>query len=110
MKKLLLTICTFLCLLFNAQLDTDHWFAPMASKSGQGIFRDIYIYPPMKPLPFSVQIYNSNALYTTVQVSKGNPAQVNIPNSFLITTNPSDLFSPNSMGVYLKGTKNSFQL
>jgi hypothetical protein len=23
----------------------------MASKSGQGIFRDIYIYPPMKPLP-----------------------------------------------------------
>lgn len=108
MKKLLLTICTFLCLLFNAQLDTDHWFAPMASKSGTGNLQGYLYLSTNETTPFSVQIYNSNALYTTVQVSKGNPAQVSIPNSFLITTNPSDLFSPNSMGVYLKGTKKFF--
>jgi gliding motility-associated-like protein len=108
MKKLLLTICTFLCLLFNAQLDTDHWFAPMASKAGTGNLQGFLYLSTNETTPFSVQIYNSNSLFTTVQVSKGNPAQVSIPNNFLITDNPSDLFSPNSMGVYLKGSKKFF--
>ncbi len=108
MKKLLLTICTFLCLLFNAQLDTDHWFAPMASKAGTANLQGFLYLSTDEATPFSVQIYNSNSLFTTVQVSKGNPAQVSIPNNFLITDNPSDLFTPNSMGVYLKGSKKFF--
>ena len=108
MKKLLLTICTFLCLLFNAQLDTDHWFAPMASRSGSlGLQGYIYL-STNETLPFSVQIYNNNSLYTTVQVSKGNPTQIAIPNNFLVTNNSSDLFTPNSMGIYLKGSKKFF--
>ncbi|WP_228458480.1 IgGFc-binding protein, partial [Chryseobacterium hagamense] len=108
MKKLLLTICTFLCLLFNAQLDTNHWFAPMASKAGTANLQGFLYLSTNETTPFSVQIYNSNSLFTTVQVSKGNPAQVSIPNNFLITDNPSDLFSPNPMGVYLKGSKKFF--
>ncbi len=108
MKKLLLTICTFLCLLCNAQLDTDHWFAPMASKAGTSNLQGFLYLSTDEVTPFSVQIYNSNSLFTTVQVSKGNPAQVSIPNNFLITDNPSNLFTPNSMGLYLKGTKKFF--
>ena len=108
MKKLLLTFCTFLCILFNAQLDTDHWFAPMASKSGIGGLEGYLYLSTNETTPFNVQIYNNNSIYTTVQVSKGNPAQVIIPNYFLITSNQSDLFTPNSMGVYLKGTKKFF--
>jgi len=108
MKKILLTICTFLCLLFNAQLDTDHWFAPMASKAGTiGLSGYLYL-STNETTPFSVQIFNNNTLFTTVQVSKGSPAQVTIPNNFLITTNQSLLFTPNSMGMYVKGTKKFF--
>lgn len=108
MKKILLTICTFLCLLFNAQLDTDHWFAPMASKAGTiGLNGYLYL-STNETTPFSVQIFNDNTLFTTVQVSKGSPAQVSIPNDFLIATNQSSLFTPNSMGMYVKGSKKFF--
>jgi len=108
MKKLLLTICTFLCLLFNAQLDTDHWFAPMSAKAGTTGLQGYLYLSTNETTPFSVQIYNNNTLFTTVQVSKGNPAQVNIPNYFLITDNPGDLFTPNAMGMYIKGPKKFF--
>ncbi len=108
MKKLLLAICTFLCLLCNAQLDTDHWFAPMSSKAGTNGLQGYLYLSTNETTPFSVQIYNNNTLYTTVQVSKGNPAQVSIPNYFLITDNPGDLFTPNAMGMYVKGSKKFF--
>ncbi|WP_374460700.1 T9SS type B sorting domain-containing protein [Chryseobacterium taeanense] len=108
MKKLLLTICTFLCLLANAQLDTDHWFAPMASKVGDNGLQGYLYLSTNETTPFNVQIFNNNTLYTTVQVSKGNPIQVTIPNYFLITTNQQDLFVQNTMGMYVKGSKKFF--
>lgn len=108
MKKLLLTICTFFCLLFNAQLDTDHWFAPMSSRVGNSALQGYLYLSTNETAPFSVQIFNDNTLYTTVQVSKGNPVEVAIPNSFLISTDQQDLFTPNSMGMYVKGSKKFF--
>lgn len=108
MKKLLLTICTFLCLLFNAQLDTDHWFAPMSAREVTGNPNGFLYLSTDETIPFSVQIYNNNVLYSTVQVSKGNPTQVSIPYNFMLATNQSSLFTPNSMGLYLKGTKKFF--
>jgi len=108
MKKILLTFCTFLCLFANAQLDTDHWFAPMSAKAGV-INLEGYLYlSTNETTPFSVQIFNNNTLYTTVQVSKGNPIQVPIPNDFLITPDQNQLFTPNSMGLYVKGSKKFF--
>ncbi len=108
MKKLLLTICAFFCLLCNAQLDTDHWFAPMASKVGDTSLEGYLYLSTNETTPFTVQIFNDNIIYTSVQLSKGNPAEIAIPNSFLITTNQQDLFTPNSMGMYVKGTKKFF--
>lgn len=108
MKKLLLTICTFLCLLFNAQLDTDHWFAPMASKAGINNLEGYLYLSTNETAPFSVQIFNNNTLYTTVQVSKGNPQQVLIPNYFMVADHQADLFTPNAMGMFVKGAKKFF--
>ncbi|MBW7675734.1 T9SS type B sorting domain-containing protein [Chryseobacterium chendengshani] len=108
MKKFLLSICTFLCLLVNAQLDTDHWFAPMAAKAGTNNLQSFLYLSTNETVPFSVQIYNNNTLYTTVQVSKGNPVQVNIPEYFLMAVNQADLFTPSSMGMYVKGPKKFF--
>lgn len=108
MKKFLLSICTFLCLLVNAQLDTDHWFAPMSARAGiDGLQSSLYL-STNETIPFAVQIYNNNTLYNTVQVSKGNPVQVNIPSNFLLATNPGDIMIPSSMGMYVKGSKKFF--
>ena len=108
MKKFLLVICTFFCLLFNAQLDTDHWFAPMAARSGMTNLQGYLYLSTNETTPFSVQIFNGNTLYNTVQVSKGNPVQVNIPNYFMIADQQGDLFTPNSMGMFVKGPKKFF--
>ncbi|KMQ67184.1 hypothetical protein ACM39_15545 [Chryseobacterium sp. FH2] len=108
MKKFLLTICTFLCLFANAQLDTEHWFAPMSAKAGiNGLEGYLYLSTD-ETTPFPVQIFNNNTLFTTVNVSKGNPAQVIIPNQFMITATQSQLFTQNNMGLNVKGTKKFF--
>jgi len=108
MKKYLLLICTFYCLLFNAQLDTEHWFAPMSAKAGTGGLEGYLYLSTNETIPFSVQIFNNNTLFTTVQVSKNNPTQVIIPNNFLIASSQSQLFTPNNMGLNVKGSKKFF--
>ena len=108
MKKFLLIVCTFFCIIANAQLDTEHWFAPMSASSLQGT-PECYLYlSTNETTPFSVQIYNNNTVYSTVQVSKGNPVQVTIPNNFMIASTLSNLFVQRTMGLYVKGTKKFF--
>ncbi|GEJ47081.1 hypothetical protein CRS_36890 [Chryseobacterium sp. ON_d1] len=58
--------------------------------------------------PFSVQVYNNNNVISTVQVSKGNPVQVTIPNNMMIASTPTSLFTSTSMGLYVKGIKKFF--
>lgn len=108
MKKFLLGIFTFLCLSVNAQLDTDHWFAPMVARAGTGNLQSFLYLSTNETTPFSVQIYNNNTVISTVQVSKNNPAEVAIPESYMFTSNNADLFTPNSMGLFVKGSKKFF--
>lgn len=108
MKKFLLIICAFWCLIVNAQMDTEHWFAPMSAKAGTNGLEGYLYLSTDEATPFAVQIYNDNTLYSTVQVSKNNPAQVIIPNSFLIASSQSQLFTPNNMGLNVKGSKKFF--
>lgn len=108
MKKYLLAFCTFFCLLVNAQLDTEHWFAPMAAKANVSQLQGFLYLSTDESTPFSVQVFNNNMLYTTVQVSKNNPISVSVPNNFLIATSQSQLFTANSMGLHVKGAKKFF--
>ncbi|NML68425.1 hypothetical protein HHL23_01210 [Chryseobacterium sp. RP-3-3] len=73
MKKFLLAICTFLCLFLNAQLDTEHWFAPMSESPLQGAPQCYLYLSTNETVPFSVQVSNNNTVFSNVQVSKGNP-------------------------------------
>ncbi|AYN01192.1 gliding motility-associated C-terminal domain-containing protein [Chryseobacterium sp. 3008163] len=108
MKKFLLSLCIFLSLLVNAQLDTEHWFAPMSASSLQGTAKGYLYLSTDQTTPFSVQVFNNNTLFTTVQVSKNNPVQLTIPNSFMISSALSNLFVSNSMGLNVKGSKKFF--
>lgn len=108
MKKILSIIFAIVCLSAHAQMDTEHWFAPMAARSGTAGLQSFLYLSTNETTPFPVQIYNNNTLYNTVQVSKGNPVQVSIPAYFLLATNQGDLFTPTSMGMYVKGSKKFF--
>ncbi|MCT2562305.1 T9SS type B sorting domain-containing protein [Chryseobacterium herbae] len=108
MKKFLLAICTFLCLILNAQLDTEHWFAPMSASSLQGAPQCYLYLSTNETVPFSVQVSNNNVVFSTVQVSKGNPVQLAVPSNYMIASTPNNLFTQNSMGLHAKGSKKFF--
>ncbi len=104
MKKLLY----ILFLLFThsfvySQFDTEHWFAPFADKTG-GQNAEQYLYlSTNKTAPFVVEIYNNNVLYKSISISKGNPGIVPIDRALMISSDASNLFTPNKMGLHLVG-------
>lgn len=118
MKKILLLL---LFLVFStkifAQLDREHWFAPMMDRSGQtNPYQSIYM-STNEVTPFRVDVYSNNVIIGSVMVSKNNPGKYSITDSgFNTTTNreriitklQSDLFKPVGKGIYLKGEKPFF--
>ena len=109
MKKLLLfwiSICSIF--LAKAQLDTDHWFAPMSASAGTSQLQSLLYLSTNETTPFQVQVYNNNNVYQTVTLSKGNPQVVQIPEQFMMVTNDAELFQVNSKGIYVKGAKKFF--
>ncbi|EJL72078.1 hypothetical protein [Chryseobacterium populi] len=70
MKKLLLSFCTFLCLLMNAQLDTDHWFAPMAARANTTGLEGYLNLSTDQMTSFPVEIYNNNTLFTAPRLQR----------------------------------------
>ncbi len=108
MKKFLLAFCSFFCLLVNAQLDTEHWFAPMSASNLQGTPKGYLYLSTNETTPFTVDIFNNNTLVTSVQLSKGSPVQQVISNDMMIASTASKLFKPVPMGLHVKGSKKFF--
>lgn len=108
MKKIITIILSFFWIFGYTQLDTDHWFAPMSASAGTSNLESNLYLSTNETTPFSVQIFNNNTLYTTVQISKGNPAQVNIPGNFMMAVSQSELFTPVAKGINVKGPKKFF--
>ena len=105
MKKIFTLLFSIIYLFGNAQLDTDHWFAPMSARAGISNLQSLLYLSTNEPTPFTVEIYNNNVLYTTTQISKGNPTSVAIPDNFMMALNDFELFTPSSKGMYVKGPK-----
>ena len=111
MKKLLLLIFSLIYFTSFAQLDREHWFAPMVDRVGNGSqYQSIYM-STNETTPFKVDIYSNNIVVGSVTISKNNPIKYSITNSDrgrIITTSQSALFKPVAMGFYLKGDKPFF--
>lgn len=103
MKKILSFL--FIFYIFSstfAQLDREHWFAPMADRSGApNPYQNLYL-STNRTTPFPVSIYNNNVLIGTVNISKNNPQKFNVLRDYIITTQQADLFTPTTKGLYLK--------
>jgi len=110
MKKilLLLILFTFSNNIF-AQLDTEHWFAPMFDgQSNSSAYQYLYL-STNETTPFTVYVYNNNTVVYQTVISKGSPQSINISNrDYIITTNTSDLHKVGTMGLYVKGERSFF--
>jgi gliding motility-associated-like protein len=91
-----------------AQLDTDHWFAPMIDRVNNGDEVQTIYFSTNITTPFPVTIYNNNIAIGTVTVSKGDPQKFSVPRKYIITLNQSDLFHATTMGLYTKGDQPYF--
>ena len=109
MKKFLAFIFfTFFIVKSFAQLDTEHWFAPMMDRVNNGSNVETLYFSTNATTPFLVTIYNNNIAIGTVKISKGTPQKFDVPRNFIITTANLDLFKPTSMGLYTKGDQPYF--
>ena len=103
MKKTL-SFLFILCIFTSvfAQLDREHWFAPMVDRSGApNPYQNLYL-STNRTTPFPVNIYNNNILIGTVTISKGNPQKFDVLRNYIITTQQTDLFTPITKGLYVK--------
>ncbi len=103
MKKILSLLFVFYFFTFTfAQLDREHWFAPMVDRTGNpNPYQKLYL-STNRTAPFPVSIYNNNILIATATISKGNPQKVDILRDYIITTQQTDLFTPTTKGIYVK--------
>ncbi|KMQ59276.1 gliding motility protein [Chryseobacterium angstadtii] len=103
MKKTLSFLFIFCIFTFTfAQLDREHWFAPMMDRSGSpNPYQKLYL-STNRTTPFPVNIYNNNVLIGTVNISKNSPQKFDVLRSYIITTDQADLFTPTTKGLYLK--------
>ncbi|MFP3594081.1 T9SS type B sorting domain-containing protein [Chryseobacterium sp. SIMBA_038] len=103
MKKILSFLFIFYIFTSTfAQLDREHWFAPMVDRTGNpNPYQNLYL-STNRTTSFPVSIYNNNVLIGTVNISKNNPQKFDVLRDYIITTQQTDLFTPTSKGLYLK--------
>lgn len=103
MKKILsFFLLIFIYSVSLAQLDREHWFAPMVDRTGNpNPYQTLYL-STSRTTPFPVTIYNNNTVIGTVIISKNNPQKFDVLRNYIITTVQSDLFTTSTKGLYLK--------
>jgi len=103
MKKILSFFLIFYIFSISfAQLDREHWFAPMVDRTGNpNPYQNLYL-STNRTTPFPVTIYNNNVVIGTVTISKNNPQKFDVLRNYIITTLQTDLFTTSTKGLYLK--------
>lgn len=108
MKKFCLFIFVIISSLISAQMDVEHWFAPMGSNypSSQN-FQAVYL-STSETTKFKVKIFSGNIEIGEVEISKGNPGRFEIPRDYIITEEPIDRMIKLNKGLHLTGEKKFF--
>lgn len=108
MRKILFFLFAFIYFNSYAQLDREHWFAPMFDgQSNSGDEQYLHL-STNDTTPFNVNVYNNNVVIAQKTISKGNPGVIYIPRSYIITTEYSDLLRVRTMGLYVKAERPCF--
>ena len=111
MKKFLLSIfLIIICNFIKAQLDTEHWFAPMYDgQSNSAPFQYLHLSTD-NPESFVVSVFSGNQLIDQVSIKKGSPQYISIPREYIIleTYESISLFTPINKGLHIKGDHRFF--
>ncbi len=109
MKKILLFLL-FLVFSINisAQLDREHWFAPMFDGQFNAGYEQFLHLSTNEITPFTVYIYSNNVLIAQKTISKGSPGVVDIPREYIITNDESEVNKVGNIGLYVKGDRPLF--
>ena len=108
MKKLLPFLFLFIYSAFSAQLDREHWFAPMFDgQSNTGPSQFLHL-STNETVPFNVNVYSNNVVVYQRTISKGSPAIISIARHYIITTSTSELHRVGTKGLYVKADKPCF--
>lgn len=92
-----------------AQLDREHWFAPMFDgQSNHADYEQVLHLSTNETTPFLVSIYNNNTLLKQVSISKGSPGIIDINRNDIIADSNQDLNVVGRRGLYIKGEKPFF--
>lgn len=92
-----------------AQMDTEHWFAPMGSNYPETRYANQALYLSTgATAPFNVDIYNNGIVIGSVSISRNNPGVFNIPRDYIITENDTEKMAVGTKGLYLKGSQKFF--
>lgn len=93
-----------------AQLDREHWFAPMYDGQTNLTGHEQFLHlSTNETTPFTVSIYNNNTLIEQKTISKGSPGVVDIPRSYIITDDYNPEFNAIiTKGLYVKGDRPLF--
>ena len=117
MKKILLLLILFIFFTnISAQLDRDHWFAPMVDRTGNGSAYQRLYFSTNETTPFKVNVYSNDnldnsVLIGSVTISKNAPQYFQVPVRNMIIVSPTfsnptaDLFKPVNKGLYVNGDK-----
>ncbi len=108
MRNLIILMFVFINSIVKAQLDTEHYFAPMFMTQTNAINQTRLYLSTNEVTPFAVQVYNNEVVFATVNVSKGNPVEVIVPNDYITTASNTFLFKSTSMGIKAIGTNKFF--
>ena len=108
MKKILLLLFVLTSLSFYAQLDREHWFAPMFDgQTNTGAEQFLHL-STNETTPFNVYVYNNNNLIYQKTISKGAPGVIDIDRDYIITKNIDDVLTVGTRGLYVKADKPCF--
>ena len=106
MKKNLLFIFSFFLFYSQAQLDREHWFAPMYDGQANTTGYEQYLHlSTNEKTPFTVKVYNNNIVIEQRTISKGNPAVIDIARDYIITRDASALLKVGTRGLYVKADR-----
>lgn len=112
MNRFLRVLCAALALIFSftakAQLDTEHYFAPMYDATVQTDAQQWLYLSTNQTQAFPVQVFSNNILVATVNISKGNPQRVAISRDLIITRNAQLVLSATPLGLHVQGPQPFF--
>lgn len=91
-----------------AQIDTEHWFAPMAQRANNGNNYTYLYLSTNETVPFYVKVESNKKVLDSVAISKGNPKKILLGETVMKTSHTDSVQAVIKKGLHVFGKKKFF--